>query len=93
MKTVLAGNSTYLAGVADLFEKEGFEIKLASSPYEARALVDEHPVVLVSRSEVSPFITDSQYAWRLIRKVNPLETIVMLLNKDSDSNFTYGSLY
>ena len=47
MKTVLAGNSTYLAGVADLFEKEGFEIKLASSPYEARALVDEHPVVLV----------------------------------------------
>ncbi|MGI6039175.1 MAG: hydrogenase iron-sulfur subunit [Clostridiales bacterium] len=86
MKTVLAGNSTYLAGVADLFEKEGFEIKLASSPYEARALVDEHPVVLVSRSEVSPFITDSQYAWRLIRKVNPLETIVMLLNKDSDSN-------
>lgn len=86
MKTVLAGNSPYLDSIAALFEKEGVEVNVAESPSEARSLVDKYPVVLVSHSEITPFISDRQYAWRLIQNVDPLDTIILLMDKESDSN-------
>ena len=86
MKTVLLGKSSYFDSVVSLLEKEGLDVSVAETPAEARGLVNKYPVVLISQSEITPFLTDKEYAWRLIQAVDPLDPIVLLLDKESDSN-------